>query len=151
MNYKPTAQAFIQVQKSPEEVFEAIINPEKMQHYFAFSSETLASGKTVEWWFPEFPDRFPVVVKDIKPYSYINFDWSGGIKDMFVEIKLEAQNDGSTVVRIHEHQMDFTPEGVEQALQQTGGWANFLACLKAYLEYGIHLRKGAFDFMKSSS
>lgn len=25
----------------------------------------------------------------------------------------------------------------------------FLACLKAYLEYGINLGKGAFDFMKS--
>jgi len=29
----------------------------------------------------------------------------------------------------------------------TGGWANFLACLKAYLEYGINLRKDSFDFM----
>ena len=29
----------------------------------------------------------------------------------------------------------------------TAGRANFLACLKAYLEYGINLRKVAFDFM----
>jgi len=29
----------------------------------------------------------------------------------------------------------------------TEGWANFLACLKAYLEYGINLRQGAFDFL----
>lgn len=28
------------------------------------------------------------------------------------------------------------------------GWSNFLACLKAYLEYNINLRKGAFEFMK---
>lgn len=27
----------------------------------------------------------------------------------------------------------------------TEGWANFLTCLKAYLEYGINLRQGAFD------
>ena len=32
----------------------------------------------------------------------------------------------------------------------TEGWANFLACLKAYLEFGINLRKGGFDFMKKS-
>lgn len=31
------------------------------------------------------------------------------------------------------------------------GWANFLACLKAYLEYGINLRKGAFDFMSEKT
>lgn len=30
--------------------------------------------------------------------------------------------------------------------ENTEGWANFLACLKAYLDYGINLRKGAFDF-----
>ena len=33
-------------------------------------------------------------------------------------------------------------------MENTEGWANFLACLKAYLEYGINLRKGAFDFLK---
>lgn len=33
-------------------------------------------------------------------------------------------------------------------LQTTGGWSNFPACLKAWLEYGINLRKGAFDFLK---
>ena len=151
MNNKLTAKAFIQIQKSPEEIFEAIINPEKMQHYFASGTATMAKGKTVDWWFPEFPDRFPVVVKDIIPYSYISFDWSGGIPDMLVEIKLEVQHDGSTVVRIEEHQMEFTPEDVEKAIQQTGGWSNFLASLKAYLEYGIHLRRGAFDFMKPSN
>lgn len=35
--------------------------------------------------------------------------------------------------------------------QNTEGWANFLACLKAYLEYGINLRKGAFDFQKNTN
>ncbi|MDR2039959.1 MAG: hypothetical protein LBQ60_18715 [Bacteroidales bacterium] len=36
-----------------------------------------------------------------------------------------------------------------QELQNiTEGWANFLACLKAWMEYGINLCKGAFDFMK---
>ncbi len=32
----------------------------------------------------------------------------------------------------------------------TEGGANFLACLKAYLEHGIILRKGAFDFLKET-
>ena len=35
-----------------------------------------------------------------------------------------------------------------EVAEVTEGWANFLACLKAYLEYGINLRKGAFDYMK---
>ena len=29
-------------------------------------------------------------------------------------------------------------------------WFNLLACLKAYLEYGINLQKDAFTFMKNN-
>lgn len=149
MNPKLSAKASIQIQKKPEEVFQAIINPELMQNYFSAGSAPMVSGQTVEWWFPEFPDHFPVVVKDVNPHSYISFDWSGGIDNMLVEIRLESRGDGSTVVHVEEHEMEFTPDGVQEALGQTGGWANFLACLKAYLEYGVNLRKGAFDFRKS--
>jgi hypothetical protein len=35
--------------------------------------------------------------------------------------------------------------GLKWLKGNTEGWANFLACLKAYLEYGINLRKGCFD------
>src|SRR5690606_3656320 len=104
-----TAKAFIQIQKPAKDIFEAIINPEKMQHYFASGSEVLAAGRTVDWWFPEFPDHFPVSIKSIIPHSYISFDWSGGMKDMLVEITLEVQNNGSTVVRVEESHMEFTP------------------------------------------
>ncbi len=148
MNDKLTAKAFIQIQKSAGEVFKAIIDPEQMKHYFACCSAALVTGETVEWWFPEFPDRFAVKAGVIEPYSYISFDWSGGQADMLVEMRLEAQADGSTVLHVEEREMDFSPDGVAMALRQTGGWANFLACLKAYLEYGIELRKGAFEFLK---
>ena len=43
--------------------------------------------------------------------------------------------------------MDNNEAGIKWLKGNTEGWANFLACLKAWLEYGIHLRKGAFDFM----
>jgi len=42
----------------------------------------------------------------------------------------------------------YNENNLKWALGNTEGWANFLACMKAYLEYGINLRKGAFDFMK---
>ena len=32
-------------------------------------------------------------------------------------------------------------------MANTEGWANFLASLKAWMEYGVNLRRGAFDFM----
>ena len=146
---KLTAKATIQIQKSKNEVFDAIVNPNKMNQYFiASSTGAIETGKIVEWKFPEFDDIFPVMGGDLKQDEYISFDWSGGVDDMLVEIFLEKGENDSTIVKVIEHEMNDDEAGIKQLMGQTEGWSNFLACLKAYLEYGINLRKGAFDFMK---
>ena len=144
-----TAKATIQILKPAAEVFEAIVSPDKMSNYFIeHSTGRLETDREVYWKFPEFDDRFTVTGKEIRPYEYISFDWSGGIENMLVEITLEPAAGGATIVRVTERQMEKDDEGIQQAIGQSEGWANFLACLKAYLEYGINLRRGAFDFMK---
>ena len=65
-----------------------------------------------------------------------------------VKIELEKRSDNDTVIRVCEEGHRQDEAGIKWAIGQTEGWANFLACMKAWLEYGIHLRKGAFDFMK---
>jgi len=50
-----------------------------------------------------------------------------------------------TFITIIEKDRDNDERGIKWLKGNTQGWANFLACLKAYLEYGINLRKGAFD------
>lgn len=145
---KLTSKASIQIQKPIEQVFKFIVTAQGMSRYFIESSTgDLETNKTVIWKFPEFDDQFPVTGKQIKANEYIAFDWSGGEPSMLVEIFLSPQADGSTIVKIEEHEMNNTDEGIKKMMQQTEGWANFLACLKASLEYGINLRKGAFDFM----
>ena len=152
MDNKLTAKASIQIMKPRAEVFDAIVAPEKMSNYFIESSTgRLEEGKTVSWKFPEFEESFPVTGKTMEKDSYISFDWSDGTEGMLVEAFLETYGDDSTVVRIKESSMDKDDAGIQQAIGQSEGWANFLACLKAYLEYGINLRKGAFDFMKNNS
>lgn len=146
---KLTAKAGIQIQKSVQEVFNAIISADKMSTYFIESaSGNLETNKTIQWKFPEFDDVFPVTGKIIKENEYISFDWSGGEPNKLVEIFLQAQTNGSTVVKIIESEMEKTDDGIKQMMQQTEGWANFLACLKASLEYNINLRTGAFDYMR---
>ncbi|MEZ5019958.1 MAG: hypothetical protein R2756_07515 [Bacteroidales bacterium] len=49
--------------------------------------------------------------------------------------------------RLDEGKRELDEAGLKWLQGNTAGWANFLACLKAYLEYGINLRVGAFDFM----
>lgn len=146
---KLTAKASIQIQKPVSQVFNAVVTAQGMSRYFIEAATgDLRSGETVTWKFPEFEDLFPVTAKEIKENDYVSFDWSGGEDGMFVEIFFLPQEDDSTVVKITEHFMEKDDEGIMKLMRQTEGWANFLACLKASLEYGINLRKGAFDFMR---
>ncbi len=140
-------KAALQIQKSAHEVFEAIVDPEKMSNYFiSDSTGRMEEGKTLMWHFPEFTVDVPVRVGKIEKDKFISYHWDGeGEKDLLVEITL-TEMDNSTVVKITEKGMDDDEAGMRWLQGNTEGWANFLACLKAYLEYGINLRKGAFDF-----
>lgn len=139
------AKATIQIQKPIEEVFEGIVNPKKMTNYFiSESTGRLETGKELIWKFPEFPTEIPIKEISIESNSSISFVWD---KETVVKIILEEQQDKSTVVKVTEDGKPYNEKNLKWLIENTEGWANFLACLKAYLEYGIHLRKGAFDFM----
>ena len=143
---KITPKAAITIYKPISEVFEAIVNPEIMTQYFiSKGSDRLEEGKEVMWEFPEFEGSYPVQVKQIIQNELIILDWD---PQSIVKIELEEDPNKNTTVRVSEegHQKD--DKGIKWAIGQTEGWANFLACMKAWLEYGIHLRNGAFDYMK---
>ncbi len=138
----------IGILKTPHEVFEAIVDPAQMSNYFiSRGSGRLEEGKVVMWRFPEFDFEFPVRVARIEKDSFVSFRWESDGMDLLVEIRLTPRDSGSTVVRITEGKRQPDEAGLKWLKGNTQGWANFLACLKAYLEYGINLRKGAFDFM----
>jgi uncharacterized protein YndB with AHSA1/START domain len=144
-------KAKLQIQKPVEEVFEAIVDPAKMSNYFiSKSSGKIEEGKTLNWWFPEFDESFPVRIGKIEKDKYISYYWSSpdNSKELLVEMKLETRENNSTLVSVTEKSMENNEAGIKWLKGNTEGWANFLACLKAFLEYGINLRKGAFDFMR---
>jgi uncharacterized protein YndB with AHSA1/START domain len=143
------AKATIQIQKPIDEVFEGIVNPEKMTKYFiSGSSGRLETGKELVWKFPEFPGEFPVKQIRVDANRSVSFVWD---EETVVNISLEAQPDSSTIVRVTEDGKINNPDNIKWLTENTEGWANFLACMKAYLEYGIQLRKGAFDYIKKNS
>ncbi|PVW13551.1 SRPBCC domain-containing protein [Marixanthomonas spongiae] len=143
---KLESNATIQIQKPVEKVFEGIVNPAKMTNYFiSESSGQLETGKDVIWKFPEFPERFPITDVKVETNRSISFVWD---PETIVTITLEKLPDNSTIVRVNENGKELNDKNLTWALENSGGWANFLACMKAYLEYGIQLRKGAFDFMR---
>ncbi len=141
----------LQILKPVRTVFEAIIDPEKMTNYFiSQSSGRMIEGEQLRWKFPEFEEEFPIHVGKIEQDRYISYHWDIDGKELLVEMTLTPTEGDATVVTITEKSMKNDEAGIKWLMGNTGGWANFLACLKAYLEYGINLRKGAFDFMKET-
>jgi uncharacterized protein YndB with AHSA1/START domain len=140
-------KAALKMLKPIDEVFEAIVDPERMSGYFiASSTGRMETGKTVSWQFPEFDLKFPVRVQKVTDPNYISYYWDDmDGTETLVEISLKPMEDDSTFVSITEKGRANDEKGIEWLRRNTEGWANFLACLKAYLEYGINLRKGAFD------
>ena len=146
---KLTATARIQIAKTPQEVFDAIADPEKMKNYFiSWGSSRMESGKSIQWKFPEFEEKFDVRVGEIREPKYISFFWEMDKDEMKIEIELEQVENSASLVSVTESGKELNEAGIAWLKGNTEGWANFLACLKAYLEYGINLRKGAFDFRR---
>jgi uncharacterized protein YndB with AHSA1/START domain len=141
-------KAALQISKPVNEVFEAIVDPVKMSNYFiSKSSGRMEEGKLLTWQFPEFKMNFPVRIGKIERNKYISFYWDIDGIELLTEMTLTPKTNDSTLVTISEKSRKNDEAGIKWLKGNTEGWANFLACLKAWLEYGINLRKGAFDFM----
>ena len=51
---------------------------------------------------------------------------------------------------MNEEGKELNQENIKWPVDNAGGWSNFLACLNAYLEYDMQLRKWRFDFMRKN-
>lgn len=148
MDNKLEIKTALQIKKTPDKVFNAIIDPGQMSNYFIEKgSAVMEEGKKIIWKFPEFDMEFPIRTGKLEKDRYISFFWEMDGNELHVEITLSIQKHNSTLVTITEKSRIADEAGIKWLMSNTEGWANFLACLKAYLEYGINLRKGAFDFM----
>ncbi|MCE3278450.1 MAG: hypothetical protein K0S44_641 [Bacteroidetes bacterium] len=138
----------LQIESSANDVFEAIVDPAKMSNYFiGKGSARMEQGKEVIWNFAEFDLDIPVKVSKIEKDKFISFTWSDEEKrELVVEMKLTPVTDTNTLIQITESGHVNNESGIKWLAGNTEGWANFVACLKAYVEHGINLRKGAFDF-----
>jgi uncharacterized protein YndB with AHSA1/START domain len=138
----------IKIVKPEHEVFEAIVDPSKMSKYFLSSSTgRMEEGKTLIWKFPELDMEFPIRVDKIKNDKYISYYWNDmeDNTETHVEITLEPREGNMTFVSVTEKSRDNNEKGIKWLKGNTEGWTSFLACLKAWLEYGINLRKNAID------
>jgi uncharacterized protein YndB with AHSA1/START domain len=131
------------VLKPPAEVFSAIVDSDRLVNFFPSSaSGPLRAGETVTWNFADVGGKISVSVKEIRQDRHIAFEWSASGQPARVDIDLQPYDGNSTLVTIIESDWPMDQQGVERALRQTQGWTDFLCCMKAYLQFGVHLREG---------
>jgi uncharacterized protein YndB with AHSA1/START domain len=140
-------QVQTKIQKPLAEVFDAVYNQDKLAGYFiSKASGPLVEGAEVFWTFPDYPGDHPIYVKKVIPNELIAFEWQAndGNYNTKVEIKFEKLNPESTMVSISETGWKNTQKGLDSSYMNCHGWTQMSASLKAYLEYGINLRKGYY-------
>ena len=156
MDLKFTVQT--KIQKPVEEVFDAVHSPDKLSGYFTTggASAPLNEGTTVEWAFADNPGdeklKFPVEVKQVIPNELIVLGWEGakGLQTR-VEMQFEKAGPDETIVRISETGWRETQDDLNSSYMNCMGWSQMISALKAYVEYEINLRKGAYEGLYNSS
>lgn len=144
-------QVQTKIQKPVEEVFHAVHDPDKLSGYFTNggASAPLNEGTTVEWRFADNPDDEPIVapvtVLEVIPNELIVLEWDGARPGKTrVEMNFEKTGPEETLVKISESGWRENQEGLDSSYGNCMGWSQMLSALKAYSEYGIDLRKGAY-------
>lgn len=130
------------------EVFSAVVDPQQLSSYFTTggASAPLTEGAAVAWKFGDYPGEIAVRVTKLVANERVEFSWDaeeGGYQTAVV-MTFEPVAGGGTRVRVVEAGWRQDPAGLRNSYLNCSGWMQMLCCLKAYLEYGINLRKGFF-------
>ena len=148
------------------EVFEAVADPDKLSNYFTTGGAKgrLETGATVTWDFADFPGAFPVEVLEVVPDEKIVLKWdaaegeppnlsdnpprsevaTAGYKTTATMTFTPLDGNTRTLVEIEEKGWRETEGALKASYGNCQGWAQMLAALKAWVEYGINLREGMY-------
>ncbi|MBD7986222.1 SRPBCC family protein [Sporosarcina sp. Sa2YVA2] len=120
--------------KPARDVFEAIVDPQKMGGYW-FSSGTarVEQDKNITWKYEEYGAEGNIHVKEVEENKKIVFDWGETTVTMTF-----FDEDESTIIQVTESGLkEDDPDLVAKMLGQKEGWVYMLTCLKGYIENGI--------------
>lgn len=142
-----------------DEVFEAVVNPEKLSGYFTTGGAKgrLETGATVMWDFHDYPGAFPVEVVEVEKNRLIILKWEAneGVPEgddpanragnmTTVAMRFEDLGDGRTLVTIAEEGWRQTPDGLKASYGNCMGWSQMICAMKMWVEHGINLRDGMY-------
>ena len=137
---------YIKIDRPIQDVFDAVYRNDLLSSYFTTggASGNLDEGTTVNWGFADYADGEPFPVKVIKTQAptQLHLQWGSKVEGEWNDVKIEFEEltATKTLVRVTESGWPNTPTGIEGSIENSGGWANMVTCLKAFVEHGISLR-----------
>ncbi|WP_155593895.1 SRPBCC family protein [Lysinibacillus cavernae] len=129
----------LKINKPAQKVFEAIISPVEIGHYwFSSSSERWGEGKRITLKYDEYQAEGVITVLEMEANKKIVFAWGEEHGEVtMVTITLE-ESQSETIIKVVESGLNaHDPEIVAKMMGQKEGWVYTLTCLKGYLENGI--------------
>ncbi|WP_338452794.1 SRPBCC family protein [Niallia oryzisoli] len=132
--------AKMKIRKPANEVFEAIVNPEKIGNFwFSRSSERWVQGKTVTLRYDEYNAQGEIKVLKVEENKKIVFSWGGNDQETVVTITFKELDSSTTIIEANESGLkEDDPEIANKMMGQKEGWVYTLTCLKGYLENGVN-------------
>ncbi len=138
----------LKIAKPVNEVFEAIVDPEKMANYwFSSGSARLEQDKTITLRYEEYDAQVELTVLEILEDKKIAFKWGAPGDEHVVTITLSEVDDTTTVIEVNEKGWNENDdELISNLLGNKEGWVYMLTCLKGYLENGSTNLRAAIVF-----
>lgn len=128
------------IHKPVEDVFEAIVDPQKMSNYwFSSGTDRVEQGKTITWRYAEYDAEGAIQVLEVDKNKKIVFSWGEMGEETIVTMTFEEIDPTSCGIEVIESGFKLDdPEIVNKQIGQKGGWVYMLTCLKGYLENGVN-------------
>ncbi|WP_313894420.1 SRPBCC family protein [Psychrobacillus sp.] len=130
----------LKILKPSNEVFEAIVDPEKMANYwFSSGSGRMEQDKRITWRYDEYNAEVEIRVLKVIENQRLVFSWGEDDEETVVTITINELDHVSTLIEVNESGLkEDDPEIVNKMIGQKEGWVYVLTCLKAYLENGVN-------------
>jgi uncharacterized protein YndB with AHSA1/START domain len=129
----------LKIGKPTNEVFEAIVNPEKIGNFwFSSSSERWEQGRTLTLRYNEYDAEVVIHVLEVEENRKIVYSWGGNAQETVVTITLKELDNTSSIIEVNESGLkEDDPEIIKKMIGQKEGWVYTLTCLKGYLENDV--------------
>ncbi|MDA8144282.1 MAG: SRPBCC domain-containing protein [Thermoplasmatales archaeon] len=140
MNFK--VEVHTKIGKPIAEVFDAVVNPEKVGIYFATGgvNAPMAEGRNISWKFKDISFEQDMKIRRLVENRKIELEWfTEEGKRTDVTITFDKISEDRTMITIVHSGYEENQKGLEDSYSHCEGWTVMLASLKVYLEHGIVL------------